>query len=98
MINMNVKLVDLHWMSERIFEHLRELGVESVDIPVDYYWNIPKGQIYNPYQQPTELDLGQLTDDWRELQKLTDPESQPIAYHLVWLSTILRAIGEHTPV
>ena len=91
-----INLADLRAISEKIFLYLEDQGIESFDIPVDYYWNIPKEQIYDPYEKPLELDLGQLTDDWRELQKILDPGNQPIAYCLVWLAAILRVVGEHT--
>jgi hypothetical protein len=94
--SMHIKLADLRSISEKLLAYLEEQGVESFDISVDYYWNIPKEQVYNPYQQPSELDLGQLTDDWYELKKMLDSESRPIAYYFVWLGAILRAIGEHT--
>ncbi len=93
---MHIELADLRRTSERLFKHLQEKGIDSIDIPVDYYWNIPTGQVYNPYQEPSALDLGQLTADWNELQTLLDPQNEPIAYYLVWLAAILRAIGEHT--
>jgi len=93
---MHIKLDDLRLISEKLFAHIEEQGIELLDIPVDYYWNIPKEQVYNPYKKPSELDLGQLTDDWQELQKILTSGNQPIAYHLVWLAAILRAIGEHT--
>ena len=79
----------------KLFTYLDRRGVESVDIPVDYYWNVPKEQVYNPYQRPSELDLGQLTNDWRELQDLLESESDPIVYSFVWLAAILRAVGEY---
>ncbi|MCP4608498.1 MAG: hypothetical protein GY845_07275 [Planctomycetes bacterium] len=94
---MHIKLADLRSISEKLFTYLESQGVESLDVKVDYYWHIPKEQIYDPYQEPSELDLGQLTDDWCELQKLLDTDSQPITYCFVWLAAILRAIDEHTP-
>jgi len=92
---MHIELTDLRQISERLFEHFEQQGQSSVDIPVDYYWNIPKEQVYDPYQEPSELNLGQLTDDWNELQKVLDAKREPIAYYFVWLAAVLRAIGEH---
>jgi len=44
------------------------------------------------YEQPTQLDIGQLADDLASLQTLrTEPT---IGYAGVWLGAILREIGE----
>ena len=95
-----IRLADLRLISEKLFAYLEDQGVESIDFAVDYYWNIPKEQMYNPYQEPFELDMGQLTDDWDDLQKLLDPEREPLTDDFVDLAAILRAVGEHllTPI
>jgi hypothetical protein len=95
---MSIRVAELRLISEKLFAYLEDQGVESFDTAVDYYWDIPKEQMYNPYQNPFELDLGQLTDDWYELQKLLDPERQPVVRDFVWLAAILRAIGEHLSI
>ena len=95
---MHFELEDLRRISEKIFAHLEELGLDSFDISsVDYYWNIPKEQVYNPYEEPSDFTLGQLTDDWNELHRVIESEIEPFGYDLVRLSAILRAIGENTP-
>jgi hypothetical protein len=72
------------------------MGYNEIEIPVDYYWNVPQGVRYDPHKEPQNLDLGQLTDDWQELQKVLQGDREPFAFDLVWMSTILRAIGEHS--
>ena len=92
---MKLNLSDLYAVSEKLFLHLEKQGLEVIDIPVDYYWNIPREQLYNPYEDPSDLDLGQLTDNWSELQKILESENEPLAYYFVWLAAIMRAVGEH---
>ena len=91
---MDITLSELKAVFMKEVDHLEEMGYEKIEIPVDYYWNIPQDVRYDPYKKPENLDLGQLSDDWQELQKTIREERDPIAYDLVWLSTILRAIGE----
>ncbi len=91
---MNIELSELKAIFLLEINHLEELGYEKIEIPVDYYWNIPQNVRYDPYKEPDNLDLGQLSDDWQDLQKIIRGENDPVAYDLVWLSTILRAIGE----
>jgi hypothetical protein len=91
---MNIRLADLRLISEKLFAYLEDLGVESIDLAVDYYWNIPMEQMYDSYEKPFELDMGQLTFDWDDLQKLFDPEREPLTNDFVDLAAILRAIGD----
>lgn len=91
---MEVKLSLLKAVTEKILTRLEESGCSSVTISEDFYWAIPKEGRYDPYSQPKELTLGQLTDDLSELERIATGESEPISYGLVWLSSILRVIGE----
>lgn len=91
---MRINVSELRAISAQLFSHLEESGRDSVEIPSDYYWDISKENRYNPYEEPTNFDLGQLTDDWAELQKIALGEKEPIGYALVWFSTVLRAVGE----
>lgn len=91
---MEVILDDLQEIFEVLLQNIREKGVESVFLDIDYYWNVPQDQIYDPYNKPDELDLGQLSDDWQELKRVIQAKKEPLGYHLVWLAAILRAIGE----
>jgi hypothetical protein len=91
---MNITLAELRAVSDKLFTHLENRGYTSVDLTVDYYWDFAKQQRYDPYQEPTEFSLGQLSDDWTELQKIQSGEASTIAYALVWLASVLRAVGE----
>src|SRR5205085_3362148 len=89
---MRINIHDLKRVSDQLFSHLEEIGHNSVEITEDYYWNIPKEHRYDPMQEPKEFDLGQLTEDWSELQQILNRTSEPISYALVWLSSLLRNI------
>jgi hypothetical protein len=92
---MRLELAKLHEAMELIFKHLAELGYEYVEIPHDYYWDVMTPERYDPYNEPVqELALGQLSDDWFELEKILRKENDPINYDLVRLSALLRAVGE----
>lgn len=92
---MDIYINDLQTIFDKLLQHVKEKGIESINVEADYYWNIPKEQLYNPYEQPSVLDLGQLSDDWYELRKIQHAEKEPIGYHLVWFAAILRVIGEN---
>jgi hypothetical protein len=89
-----VKLEDLRRSLEMIISHLKGQGSEWVEIDEDYYWDVADEQMYNPLEDPTEFQLGQLTHDWERLSEIVKGKAPPIGYALVWLASILRAIGK----
>jgi hypothetical protein len=91
---MEIKLKELRLVTEKLYQHLDDLGVESVVINDDYYWSIPREDLYQPYQEPGELTIGQLSDDWRDLEKVLRGELDPIASNLVDLAAILKVVGQ----
>ncbi len=91
---MEIDLNEIQTVCNRLCQFAENKGIETIDIPFDYYWNIPKKQRYDIYDKPSEFDLGQLTDDWHELQKLLNLQREPIGYEFAWLGSILTAIGE----
>lgn len=93
---MDVNVAELRAVADKLFTHLLESGDEVVSLPQDYYWSIPKETLYDPYSQPSEFTLGQLSDDLSELKRIESGEGEPVSYALVWLAAILRAIGEKT--
>jgi hypothetical protein len=91
---MRIGIDELELVARQLFDHLRDKGIEEVSVEQDFYWNISKAQRYNPNETPNELTLGQLSDDWQELQRMLNGERDAIGYALVWLSAILRCVGE----
>lgn len=89
-----IPIKDLRMVTNLLFDHLEQTGLSEYPLKQDYYWNIPIEHLYNTESTPADHDIGQLSDDWDELAKLLDRKADPLAYHLVWLSGILRAIGE----
>lgn len=93
---MLITLSEIKKISEILFDKLKENGYDNIEIDKDYYWCIPTEQRYDVYKEPHSFTIGQLTDDWNELTKLLSSDKEAITYGLVWLSTILKAIGEKT--
>jgi hypothetical protein len=91
---MFVSINELALATEKLFEHLKELEIQSVELTSDYYWVISKDQRYNVYEKPTDFTIGQLQSDWQELEKVLSGQRKPLAYHFVWLAALLRSIGE----
>lgn len=89
-----MKVIELRKMADQLFAYLEETGREEFEMSEDYYWEISQEQLYDPYTKPEDLTLGQLSDDWSRLKLILEGESPPIGYALVWLSAILRIVGQ----
>lgn len=91
---MKIDTKTLRLACNRLFDHLEELGIVSIDIGEDYYWNISEECLYTMASQPKDFTVGQLTDDWLEIRAIADGERDAVSFGFVWLAAILRAIGE----
>ncbi|HMQ46387.1 MAG TPA: hypothetical protein PKA00_01685 [Saprospiraceae bacterium] len=80
-----------------LLKALRNQKGDVIEIePVDYYWSIDRDDLYDPYNDPTQLTLGQLTDDLQTLKKLANCEFEPVSQDLVKAGAVLAAIGNKT--
>ena len=94
---MDIEIKTLRSLCEQLLSLCEEKGYAIINLPVDYYWDVPTQSRYDPYQRPEDLTLGQLSDDWSELRKIIENgDSKAISYTLVWLAAVIRAIGENT--
>jgi hypothetical protein len=93
---MSMSINELRRITARLYDHLEERGVKRVELGGDYYWSIPREQRLDVTKEPTEHTLGQLSDDLSELARIGNGDAEPIAYALVWLSSVLRELGETT--
>lgn len=91
---MKLKVSELRAVAERLFTHLEVEGHTEIEISEDYYWFICQEEVYDPSRDPKDLTIGQLSDDWRELSDILNGNSPPVGYSLVWLSSIIRIVGE----
>lgn len=79
-----------------ILEDLKKRGIDNVPLDADFYWNVPSDAIYDPYNEPSQLDIGQLENDYETLLNAKKTGSL-IGYNLKNLSSILRYISEKHP-
>ena len=91
---MEIKISDLRNITNLLFNHLESIGINKIEITKDFYWFIQKEELYNPYDKPQKIDLGQLSDDWDDLGKILKGQDDPGYWDFVDLSALLRFIGE----
>lgn len=76
----------LQWLSDH-YGHTLTLG------PIDFYWSVEKEELYQPYQRPGQLTLGQLDDDWEETRKIAAGREDLVSFDLITLGALLAAVG-----
>jgi hypothetical protein len=82
--SMTIDVAELRTITDILLRHLEAANGTRISLERDYYWDIPANQRYLPYCKPSELTLGQLSDDLAETGKLLDGTTQPFNYQLVW--------------
>lgn len=91
---MRVTTSELRKALEVLLGHLESTSQSEFEVQEDFYWAVPAKACYDAYEQPTELTIGQLSDDWSHLQAIGEGKEEPLGYALVWASSVIRAIGE----
>ena len=77
-----------------LLDRLESSGYHSVEITQDFYWDIDRPQRHDLDVEPQNLAVGQLSEDWWNLQEMARDESLCDGYGLTRLAAILREIGE----
>ncbi|MFC8039445.1 hypothetical protein ACFUOZ_08835 [Paenarthrobacter sp. NPDC057355] len=84
---------ELREVFDVLMRHVEERHGSTIDVGVDYFWSIPPDAIYDVYDQPTELTIGQLTESLDNIRRVAADPDRAISYALVWLGDVLRATG-----
>ena len=90
---MTVDLRELRTIITMLLDVAEENGIK-VESKRDYYWDVSAEDRYDPYTQPAQLTIGQLSDDWNELRRIGRGETPALPYALVWLASVIRCMGE----
>jgi len=93
---MKVNIDQLTEVTQLLLSRLRERAGNDIELSNDYYWDISSEQLYNPYAEPKDLTLGQLSFDIEKVQNL-DPE-HIISYDLKVVSEIFKALSNEVEI
>ena len=92
-LNVKIKTDDLVNIIDILKKNIMDNFPQEVEVDKeDFYWQLSEDDIYHPAIKPTDIDLGQLSDDWLELQRLIVKEGIPISYDLRRLAVILQVV------
>ncbi len=95
---MKVNIEELEKVISLLLSNLRESIGNEVELNNDYYWAISEEKLYNPYENPIDLTLGQLSDDLKEIQRLYKSDDDAVPYDLERVASILKALAIENPI
>jgi hypothetical protein len=93
---MRITTDELRRATLAVLAHLERTGRGTIELDADYYWSIAPEQRYDVYTRPDDLSIGRLSDDWAEVAAIARGDEDAVGYALVWLASVLRAVGERT--
>jgi len=74
-------------------QKLEDLKIDEITVDEDYYWSISSPEWTDVSEKDPKPDLGSLVDDWRELEKLRDPDQVVPFLDFDRFSAILKAVS-----
>lgn len=80
----------------KIFSDMRSRGLGNVSLDADFYWSVPSETLYDPYAEPTKLNIGQLEEDYENLVQMSNKDLL-IGHNLKNISALLRYLSEKYP-
>lgn len=88
---MKISLDEIQKITLLLLSRLKESRGDEIEVINDYYWDISDEELYNPYEEPKNITLGQLSADIEEIQRLVNSDDA-IMYDLKRLAVIFKAI------
>jgi hypothetical protein len=89
---MKIHIDEIQKITLLLLSKVVESKGNEIEIEGDYYWDIASDEIYNPYLEPENISLGQLSDDIKELNRLLQ-KNDAVPYDIKRLSNILKVIS-----
>ena len=93
---MKINVSEIESITIRLLDMLKQSKGELLEFSNDYYWDILDNELFNPYKDPTNITLGQLSDELTELDKVKNLNNATI-YDLKRLGIIFRALSYENP-
>lgn len=88
-----INIDELEKISQMLFSKLKENIGNEIEVNKDFYWNISEEELYNPYDEPSNMTLGQLSDDIERINYVYKFSDEIVNYDLKRLSTIIQVLS-----
>ena len=95
---MKINIDDISKIITLLLLNLKNSKGKEIELKTDFYWDISSIQQYNPYNEPTDISLGQLSDDLNEISRLLKSNGEVIPYDLKRAAEILKALSYENPI
>ena len=90
---MKVNINEIQKITSLLLSKLREQKGNEVELENDFYWDISSDELYKPYDDPKDISLGQLSDELKEIQRLSQSSDEAIPYDLKRIAEIIKALS-----
>lgn len=90
---MKLRIDELRAAATLVLDRLEQTAGAEIDVNADYYWDVPIRFRYDVYNEPSELTIGQLSDDLDHVRGIAVGREDPIPYHLVWIASVMAYVG-----
>ena len=91
---MEIDVARLRQITNELLLRLEQSGTRQVELTSDYFWEIPSKLRYDNADEPCEFEMGQLSEELAFVNEMLDGTRPPVTFGLVWVSSLLRYIGE----
>lgn len=61
---MTIDIYKIEIIFNLIINKLKSDGIHKIFLDDDFYWNIQSNLLYDPYNEPNQFDMGQLSEDY----------------------------------
>ena len=92
-----IKIDEIEVIFLKAIRRMKEVYGNEIELSKDYYWNIPFDKLFDTYEKPNDLTIGQLSEDYDLLKKHLEISNLPNSRHLVKIAHLLRFLGEEKP-
>lgn len=76
-----IQISEIRIICDRLFTALEKSGVAKIELDKDYYWVIDKTELYNFYQSPKGVSIGQLSNDLSSTSQILSDDYELIPWH-----------------
>ena len=94
---MKVNIDEIQKITSFLLSRLREEKGNEIEIENDFYWDISSDELYNPYDTPENISLGQLSDQLKEIKRLSVSPDNAVSYDLKRIAVIIKALSIENP-
>lgn len=90
---MNISITEIEKVAIMLLASLKKSKGDNIVVEKDLYWSIPVEELYDPYREPSEFTLGQLSDDLQEIKRLSVNPKDAVPYDLERLAMLIKILA-----